>query len=280
MRSKIVRIRPLNNDKSKMMISRVLTFLFFFMIFSFSSNAQLLNGSFESGSNPDLSNWKWTCGAESSNNAPPGGGNWCIKVLSGNIQGWCFKALAYQKLPSVTSGQNYTLSGYVLAERTSGVGLYFGKIKNGIITLLMGDSTSYASWNKISFQSDFILTEGDTAIVALTSGMTGGANIGFGYFDSISLKIGTGISYIEQDRSIRIFPNPFNTFTTVKFVEGNQISNCTIAVYNVFGQEVIKSEIKDSQTKIQRGNLSSGVYFIRIFKDNKISKVNKLIISE
>ena len=47
-------------------------------------NGQIKDGSFENGSNSDLSNWEWTCGAIPFNNAPTEGGNWCIKVLGGS----------------------------------------------------------------------------------------------------------------------------------------------------------------------------------------------------
>ena len=95
---------------------------------------QVLNGSFENGSNSDLSNWKWTCLAQSYNNAPTGGGNWCIKVWGGNTQG-CFPGYAYQKLPTITNGQTFILSGWAYAQTAPPIGLYFGKINNGTIEI-------------------------------------------------------------------------------------------------------------------------------------------------
>jgi hypothetical protein len=251
-----------------------------FILFSFQSTAQLLNGSFENGQNPDLSNWNWTCGAESNNNAPSGAGNYCIKVLAGAAQGQCIVGLAYQKIPSITNGQIYILSGFAFDETTSKVGLYFGKIKNGIITLQKGDSTSSTTWIKINIHSGFALLEGDTAVVALTSGFTAGPNVGYGYFDSISLKPLTGISSIGKNNPIKIYPNPFTTYSTLESSWKNQSSNCTFFLYNIFGQQVRKTEIKNERTKIQRENLSTGVYFLKLFTGNSLIETCKLIITD
>ena len=115
------------------------------------ARGQVLNGSFENGSSSDLSNWKWTCNAISFNNAPVGGGNWCIKVDGGNWQG-CYPGYAYQKIPTITNGQTFLLSGWALAPIEPSVGLYFGKINSGIITLQAGVITNSTSWTQLSIQ--------------------------------------------------------------------------------------------------------------------------------
>ena len=267
-------------DIQRMKFIKPSNLIIIYILFSFQSAAQILNGSFENGQNPDLSNWNWTCGAESNNNAPPGAGNYCIKVLAGATQGQCLIGLAYQKIPSITNGQIYTLSGFAFNETTLGVGLYFGKIKNGIITLQKGETTSSATWIKISLQSGFDLMEGDTAVVALTSGLTAGFNVGYGYFDSISLKTLTGNYSIENNYSLKIYPNPFTTSSIFEFRQKNQTSNCTFVIYNVFGQQVRRTEIKNEKTEIQRESLSTGVYFLKLFSDNRLIETCKLIITD
>src|SRR5680860_1098112 len=117
---------------------RKLIIILLLVVSNLSFGQNLLNGSFENGSGADISSWEWTCDAQPSNTAPVGGGNWCIKVEGGNSQG-CFPGYAFQKLPTITNGQTFILSGWAIAElsnaqTTSLVGIYFGKISNGNLT--------------------------------------------------------------------------------------------------------------------------------------------------
>src|SRR6185436_7356907 len=93
------------------------------LLISNASFSQLVNGSFENNSIADLSSWEWTCDADSFNNAPMECGSWCLQVESGNLQG-CFPGYAYQKIPSITDGQVFLLSGWAYAEVAPEVGIY------------------------------------------------------------------------------------------------------------------------------------------------------------
>ncbi|MBC7884492.1 MAG: T9SS type A sorting domain-containing protein [Saprospiraceae bacterium] len=240
------------------------------------SQGQILNASFENGSNPDLSNWKWTCSAISFNNAPAGGGNWCIKVYGGNTQG-CFPGYAYQKIPSITNGQTFILSGWAFAQTAPPIGLYFGKINNGVVTLQSGDTTSSTSWAHLSIQTSYTLSAGDTALVVLDGGLAGGPVQGYGYFDLINLQQVTGTNSPEQKQSFKISPNPFNYQTTLQ--TDNLLINATLLVVNGFGQTVKQIENISGQTvTFFRDNLASGLYFVRLTEKNKFIAEDKLVI--
>jgi hypothetical protein len=242
------------------------------------SQGQILNGSFENGSNSDLTNWEWTCLAQSYNNAPTGGGNWCIKVWGGNTQG-CFPGYAYQKIPSITNGLTFILSGWAFAQTAPPIGLYFGKINNGVVTLQSGDTTSSTSWTQLSIQSSFSLSSGDTALVVLYGGLAGGPVQGYGYFDLINLQQVTGINSLEQKQSVKIFPNPFNNQTILQ--TDNLLHNATLTVDNIFGQTVKQIKNISGQTVVlSRDNLASGLYFIRLTQDSKVITADKLVITD
>ena len=66
-----------------------LFFLFTVLLTYSTVSGQIVNGDFEDGLNPDLSNWEWSCFAEPDSSTPPGGGYWSMKVWGGNTQG-CF----------------------------------------------------------------------------------------------------------------------------------------------------------------------------------------------
>jgi len=118
--------------------------LFYSLLVIFGSitcQGQIINGNFENNSNSDLSGWDWTCNASSFNDAPEGGDNWCIQVNGGNTQG-CFPGYSYQRIPTITNGQTFVLSAWAYAQASPPVGIYFGKINNGTISLQAGDTTS------------------------------------------------------------------------------------------------------------------------------------------
>lgn len=260
-------------------VSKVSFMIFLLLLVRIISNSQVLNGSFENSSNPNLSNWEWTCGADSYNNAPPGGGSWCIKVHAGNFQGLCMKGIAYQKIPNVTNDQTYELSGWEYAINTT-AGIYFGTMNNGNITYHSGALVSDTSWVKISIESNFQLFAGDTAVVVLDCLTTGGAITGYGYFDLINLKLVSGLPYYENNKIFKIFPNPFNASTILEIITETPTMNFEFSLYNVFGQKVLYSKIKNPKTEIPRGNLSSGVYFILLTNENKEIASQKLVITD
>ena len=249
-----------------------------FSIISFVSFSQVQNGSFENSSAADLSNWKWTCGSVSFKGSPPGGGDWCIKVSGGNYQS-CFPGYAYQKLPSVANGQTYILSGWAFTQTSPTVGIYFGTKHNGLISLQAGSTTTSTTWTHLSVQSDFTLIAGDTAVVVLFGGNTGGPAQGYGYFDLIDLQLITGSRPFEQKHPIWISPNPFSSETTVR--SDIVFEDATFTILNLFGQMVLKREKISGQTiNLNRGNLPGGIYILQLTQDNKTISTDKLIITD
>lgn len=239
----------------------------------FFSFSQIINGSFE---NADLSNWEWTCNAESFNSAPPSGGSWCIKVTGGNFQG-CFPGYAFQKLPNINISQPFTLGAWAYSQTASLVGIYFGKINNGTITLQSGDTTSSTSWTSLFVQSVFNLSVGDTAVVVLGGGSTTGPGIVFGYFDLISLETINGISGIDQNLIATVSPNPFSTLTTIHV---NQIlKNATLLIENSTGQLIKKiNNLSGKTITISRESIPNGLYFFRIIDNNNLISTKKVVI--
>ncbi len=245
-------------------------------MFSYYSSGQVLNGSFENNGKADLSYWEWTCGADSIKNAPPGGGNWSTKVEGGNFQG-CFPGYAYQKIPSVANGQTYLLSGMAFTESSIPVGIYFGKIKNGIITTHTGDTTSSKAWTQLSIQSNFELATGDTACVVLHGGTTTGPFQTNGYFDLINLQLVNHIASYEKETIINIYPMPFSVQTTLQ--TSKALIDATLTLYNSVGQQVKQvKHINGKTINLQRDYLQNGAYFVIVTQNNQFIAKEKLIV--
>ncbi|MBC7778111.1 MAG: T9SS type A sorting domain-containing protein [Phycisphaerae bacterium] len=77
--------------------------------------------------------------------------------------------------------------------------------------------------------------------------------------------------------SITIHPNPFSQETVLQ--SGTAFNNATLTVYNSEGQIVQEmANISGQSIVFQRGNLPSGIYFLRLGEKNKVSSAYKLII--
>ena len=241
-------------------------------------SGQIVNGDFEDGLNPDLSNWEWSCFAEPDSSTPPGGGYWSLKVWGGNTQG-CFPGSSYQVIPFITNGQTFQLTGWAFAQTSSPVGLYLGKINSGVITIIAGDTTSSTSWTQLGVQSAFPLELGDTAIVLLNGGLTGGPSQGYGYFDLINLQPATGINSLELQQSLKLSPNPFNNQTTLRLDQS--VRNASITISNSFGQVVRRIENMNGHTIVlDRDNLKRGLYVMCLTENKKIIAQTKLFITD
>jgi Leucine-rich repeat (LRR) protein len=72
---------------------------------------------------------------------------------------------------------------------------------------------------------------------------------------------------VKSDLQISVFPNPTrNEFTVYspQFTMGEKI---LLKVINAFGKEITRKIITTATTKLETGNLSSGIYFLRIETD-------------
>ena len=81
----------------------------------------------------------------------------------------------------------------------------------------------------------------------------------------------------SSKNKITISPNPFSCFLTINF--GNNLENHKISIFNSLGQQVKTYEnIKDENFIINRENISSGVYFLRVENENSEFKTFRILI--
>jgi hypothetical protein len=263
----------------KCITMKIIVFLIFFLGVTTIGTAQILNNSFENNNDPDLSHWEWTCNTESYEKAPQGGGKWCIQVPSGNTQG-CYPGFVYQKVPWISTDKMYTLSAWVYADSPPVVGINFGKINNGNITLLEGDTTTSASWTRLQVTSDFSLLTGDTAIVILNGGLIGGPVQGYGFFDLIQLEEISKTKNTTDHPEFQLYQNPC-VFQSTIILEEKYTSNVDITVTNIYGQVVLSlHNISGSEVTLDREQLPAGLYGIHLKVNDKLINTKKWIISE
>jgi len=105
----------------------------------------------------------------------------------------------------------------------------------------------------------------------------------FGFHDfgiAPSCDFTTPVNDISKNiNQIKVFPNPFFAQTTLR--TDNLFKNATLTVYNSFGQEVKQIiNISGQSITLNRDNLPSGLYFIRLTQENKTLATGKLIITD
>lgn len=107
---------------------------------------------------------------------------------------------------------------------------------------------------------------------------------GFDVYGCTSLSIITqsvtscvGITELSaMNNQFKLFPNPTNNEVTIEYQL--QYSNeMKMEIYNVTGKCVFKSEIKETETKIDLLNLESGVYFVKFVDGNNLINTIKLV---
>lgn len=80
-----------------------------------------------------------------------------------------------------------------------------------------------------------------------------------------------------QNKKGVIFPNPFNTTTTIQ--ANTNLNNATLTVYNIQGKLLKEiNNISGPTTLLNRDNLPAGHYIIQLSQDNQILMNDKLLI--
>ncbi len=91
--------------------------------------------------------------------------------------------------------------------------------------------------------------------------------------------VGIGNNSKNKSNTITIYPNPMTTQATIK--TSVVLKNATLSICNIHGQTIRSLNGINGQTIIlQKENLPSGVYFIKITQENKIISTEKLILAD
>jgi hypothetical protein len=262
----------------KTLISKSLLYLFILPAICFS---QVLNGSFEIDEQPSLEDWVIFCNdGESFQDAPSGGGTWCIRFLAGNLQG-CFPRTAEQTVLELSNGDIVEVSVWAKQDeqKLSQTSVYLKIFHSDKTTILSEDTTTSIEWTQLTFIDTLFLEKDDSVAIVLNSGITSGPDIldHNSYFDLVEIKkigevivSGTNSNDLHprEYRLLQNYPNPFNPSTTIEFTLPSS-ENVRIEVYDITGQkvEILLNENLPAgyhEVEFNAKNLSSGIYFYRI----------------
>jgi len=85
----------------------------------------------------------------------------------------------------------------------------------------------------------------------------------------------SGINENNNSEIFSVYPNPSSGIFTVT----SQEEITTIEIYNVLGEKIYKSEMRDKKYAIDLSGKAKGIYFVRIQSGDKIS-TQKILLNE
>ena len=109
------------------------------------------------------------------------------------------------------------------------------------------------------------------------------------YFDDLFLTLGSDLMECSQLTSVnnqfprfipelKIAPNPMTDYTSIKIPEASN-ENLFLSIIDMNGNKVNPAYQKDGDTfRIEKGNLSSGTYFVWLRDHKKIIGSGKIVI--
>ncbi len=192
---------------------------------------------------------------------------------TGNFQ-W-MKRLGFNALNSVSSTSD---GGVVLCGNTTILGAGIGDVYLVKTDSLFNAGCSEQSSTILATMVTSITTSGNASPQVLNNGALSVPSATAISSGAIQTDICyTGISsYSLENFSFVISPNPslgiFNIVSSKEFSK--------IEIYNSLGEIIYSKAVNSKQEIINLTSHSKGIYFIRLHKDNKIIKSEKLIITE
>jgi hypothetical protein len=95
---------------------------------------------------------------------------------------------------------------------------------------------------------------------------------------TISIKVNAclGTNELNGENTVMIvYPNPTQNDVTISFDKPSE--NLEIQIYNPLGQMIVKSHIKEQNTRVSLGDFPAGVYLIKIYQNGEAVGQKKII---
>ena len=148
------------------------------------------------------------------------------------------------------------------------MGYWVGETNKYLALKLIVGSNTYYGWARLDFES----TSTSFTIKDYAYESTANACIQ-------TRRSNPAIDENSNNNFFSIVPNPLISFTTIRTIRNLQ--NATLIILNSYGQTLKQlKNISGNTFSLSRGNLASGLYFIRLTEENNSIAVKKLIIAD
>ncbi len=79
---------------------------------------------------------------------------------------------------------------------------------------------------------------------------------------------------------VKVYPNPFNEYTTLRITNSERITNYELKIYDLLGNEVSVTIIRNSDSfVISSSNMVAGMYFYKLLNKKEIIAAGKIIVN-
>lgn len=128
----------------------------------------------------------------------------------------------------------------------------------------------------------FKLVEGTANLAHITSGLIDDTTLLekpiYYLFESFTSCLPLSTQSYSYEKIIRFYPNPMKNYTTIEFQNINQNYEKTITIYGSNGEVVFNDDICKNYYLLKRGDLTPGLYFVKVRDKTGVVASGKLII--
>jgi hypothetical protein len=274
----ILKTCDMKNTASK--IINILIILFGIHIYS--GAQQILNAGFEDWTNLIPNNWE-------TNSCPfcdPPYETYIVQKDSDACQGKYAAKLIYNNaysawLKTKVASSIHPLNLFACIKSTIQSG---DSVKIDIILYYNGyavDSGHWLSKSTISAYSNITIpiSQFSTSTDSIDIKITGGTKVNTTLVvDNLSFLLSNDLQQNADNNSWTLSPNPFDGYTWLKFNNSSQ-SKFVLKIYNVNGQLVkTLNNIYTNEIRIEKDNLTNGIYFFKLTSNKRTTAVGKIII--
>ena len=152
-------------------------------------------------------------------------------------------------------------------------------LSNGLKdTLIYSVTTSSSNWRGASFPIKNYLSLTDSMRVRFSVADDSPDNIVEAGIDAFKISETTSIQNVENDWTIKAFPNPFTSNINIDFKIDDNHKNAHLKVFNLLGQLVESYKLPNTEGVLNIGqNLPAGMYLIKIESENTMSRTQRII---
>lgn len=94
---------------------------------------------------------------------------------------------------------------------------------------------------------------------------------------NITVQVCLSVKNVFSEDVMNIYPNPLSENFTLQIING-QIAEYEFVMYDMLGNVVLQTKIQNPKSEIQRGNLSSGMFFYKITGHKGVVQTGKIIV--
>jgi choice-of-anchor B domain-containing protein len=162
-------------------------------------------------------------------------------------------------------------------------------LSNGLKdTVLTTITQSNSSWLSLVKNLKSVLPLTDSMQIKIWIADSSPGHILEGGIDAFRIDDAVSTTEIQENWTIKAYPNPFNSTLNVDFQLDKYIKNAQLKIFNIMGQVLA---VKKMENTVDVGNpdafgkgvvslnenLEAGIYFIRLEADNKVSRTIRVV---